>query len=52
MTLARYADVQIDRCSEHGVWLDAGELEAIVHNLKLDPLYMGGISLRLSDLNF
>jgi Zn-finger nucleic acid-binding protein len=52
MTLDRYHDVQIDHCIEHGVWLDSGELEAILHNLKLDPLYMGGISLRLSDLKY
>ena len=52
MNLVRYHEVQIDQCDEHGVWLDGGELDAILHNLSLDPLYMGGIALRLSDLKY
>ena len=49
MTLDRYHEVQIDQCPAHGVWLDSGELGAILHNLRLDPGYMGGIALRLPD---
>ena len=52
MTIERYHDVQIDRCEAHGVWLDAGELDAILHNLSLDSSYMDGIALRLSDLKY
>lgn len=47
-----YADVNIDWCEDHGVWLDNGELEAILNNLRLDPMYMRGLALRLSDARF
>lgn len=48
MSIIDYNGVFID-VSEHGVWLDAGEYAAILNNLRLDPSYVRGISLRLSD---
>lgn len=47
-----YEGVQIDWCAEHGVWLDNGELEAILNNLRLDPLYLRGIAIRFSDARY
>lgn len=44
-----YADVHIDWCPNHGVWLDNGELDAILNNLRLDPAYLRGLALRISD---
>lgn len=49
MKIEVYEQVHIDWCTEHGVWLDNGELEAILNNLRLDPLYLGKASLRLWD---
>ncbi len=49
MLLDDYHGVQIDRCLHHGLWLDAGEMEAILNNLRLDPAYMRGIAIRLAD---
>lgn len=49
MVLDDYHGVQIDRCLAHGVWLDAGEMEAILNNIRLDPAYMRGIAIRLAD---
>lgn len=48
MRIIDYKGVFID-VSSNGVWLDAGEYEAILNNLRLDPSYVRGISLRLSD---
>ncbi len=39
--------VQVDWCREHGTWLDAGEYEAILNNLRLDPLYLRKVATRL-----
>jgi len=47
MTVTKHRGVQIDWCKEHGVWLDERELEAMLNNLRLDPLYLGGVALRL-----
>lgn len=52
LKLDMYADVNIDWCPDHGVWLDNGELEAILNNLRLDPMYLRGLALRLSDARF
>lgn len=52
MQLETYEDTQIDRCPEHGVFLDAGELEAIENNLRLDPVYVRGIALRIGDAKY
>lgn len=49
MQITRYKGVHID-VSPAGVWLDAGELEAILNNLRLDPAYVRGIALRLGEL--
>ncbi len=51
MRIVKYKGVHID-VSSAGVWLDAGELEAIVNNLKRDPSYGRGMALRLSELQF
>lgn len=48
MKIIDYKGVHIDT-SSNGVWLDAGEFAAIVNNLRLDPSYVRGIALRLSD---
>lgn len=47
MKIDNYKDVHIDWCREHGVWLDHGELDAILNNLRLDPLYVGKVAVRL-----
>jgi len=51
MRIVNYKGVHID-VSSAGVWLDAGELAAIINNLKLDPSYGRGMALRLSELQF
>ncbi|MFT5583233.1 MAG: Zn-finger nucleic acid-binding protein [Cognaticolwellia sp.] len=48
MDIIDYKGVHID-ASTNGVWLDVGEYAAIVNNLRLDPSYVRGIALRLSD---
>ncbi|MEL6345557.1 MAG: zf-TFIIB domain-containing protein [Myxococcota bacterium] len=52
MQLVDYKGVTIDWSPEHGVWLDNGELEAIINNLRLDPRYIRGVALRLSETRF
>jgi len=52
MGLERYQDVHLDRCVEHGIWLDTGELKALLSNLRLDPLYRRGASIRLWEARF
>jgi Zn-finger nucleic acid-binding protein len=47
-----YEGIQIDWSPGYGVWLDAGELEAIINNLRLQPSYLRRIALRLSDLRY
>ena len=51
MRIVQYKGVHID-VSSKGIWLDNGELEAIVNNLKRDPAYGRGMALRLSELQF
>lgn len=48
MEIVNYKGVFIDT-SPNGVWLDVGEYAAIVNNLRLDPSYLRGVALRLSD---
>ena len=50
MEIVDYVGVHIDRCREHGVFLDSGELAAILNNLRNGPAYVRGIAQRLSDL--
>ena len=52
MQLETYLSVQIDWCPDHGVWLDSGELEMILNNLKADEDYIRGMSLRLWEQKF
>ena len=52
MLLETFEGVTIDWCKKDGVWLDAGELEAILNNLRLDPSYLRGVALRLTDMRF
>jgi Zn-finger nucleic acid-binding protein len=52
MGLERYQEVHLDRCIAHGIWLDAGELKALLSNLRLDPLYRRGASIRLWEARF
>lgn len=47
-----YHHVFIDWCERHGVWLDAGEMEAILNNLRTDPTYLRGFSVRIADARF
>jgi len=47
MKVESYMGVHIDWSPKHGVWLDNGELEAIINNLRLDPQWLGKVSLRL-----
>jgi Zn-finger nucleic acid-binding protein len=44
--------VGIDWCTEHGVWLDAGELDAIRNNLRLDRFFVDKIATRLWEARF
>lgn len=44
--------VQVDWCKEHGTWLDAGEFEAILNNLRLDPLYLRKVATRLWEARY
>jgi Zn-finger nucleic acid-binding protein len=50
MEIVDYVGVHIDRCRAHGVFLDSGELGAILNNLRTDPAYVRGIAQRLSDM--
>jgi Zn-finger nucleic acid-binding protein len=52
MKIDEYKSVHIDCCKEHGIWLDEGELEAILNNLRLDPMYLNGATVRLFELKF
>lgn len=47
-----YKEVEMDWCEEHGVWLDNGELEAILNNLRLDGGYLRGVRLRLWETRY
>lgn len=47
-----YHDVLIDWCPTHGVWLDRGELDAILNNLRLDPSFVRGIRVRIADARY
>lgn len=47
MKVETYMGVHIDWSPDVGVWLDNGELEAIINNLKLDPQWLGKVSLKL-----
>jgi len=49
MTVIEYKQVHIDHSPEHGVWLDCGELETIISNLRSDPFYLRGIAIRVMD---
>jgi Zn-finger nucleic acid-binding protein len=47
-----YEGIQIDWSPGYGVWLDAGELEAIINNLRLQPSYLRRVALRVSDAKY
>ncbi len=44
--------VHIDWCKNDGVWLDNGELDAILNNLRLDPLYVRKVATRLWEARY
>jgi Zn-finger nucleic acid-binding protein len=52
MQIEQLHGVHVDWCREHGVWLDAGELEAIESNLRLDPLFVGKVATRLWEARY
>ena len=52
MKIQFYENVHMDWCTDHGVFLDAGELEAILNNLRMDPLYVRKVALRLWERRF
>lgn len=52
MLLEFYHEVTMDWCPNHGVWLDNGELDAIINNLRLDPMYLRGMALRISESRY
>lgn len=52
MQVIDYEGVSIDWSPGNGVWLDNGELEAIINNLRLDPRYIRGVALRIVDARF
>ena len=47
MQVENYMGVHIDWSPKDGVWLDSGELEAIINNMRLDPKWLRKVSLRL-----
>ena len=47
MVLEMYSGVHLDWCPQHGVWLDTGELDAILSNLRTDHRYRRGMTIRL-----
>jgi Zn-finger nucleic acid-binding protein len=47
MKLEKHRDIHLDWCRDHGVWLDKGEMEAMLNNLRLDTEYLGKIATRL-----
>jgi Zn-finger nucleic acid-binding protein len=52
MKVEKLHGVHIDWCDDHGVWLDDGELDAILNNLRLDPLFVGKVALRLWEARY
>ncbi len=52
MEIEKYKGVHLDWCRQHGIFLDSGELEAILNNLRLDPLFVQGVALRLYEGQF
>ncbi len=52
MKVERFHGVHMDWSPGHGVWLDNGELDAVMNNLRLDAKYMRGIALRLGDAKY
>ena len=52
MKVEKLHGVHIDWCHEHGVWLDDGELDAIMNNLRLDPLFVRKVALRLWEARY
>lgn len=52
MEVSEHHGVHLDWCKEHGVWLDNGELEAMLNNLRLDPLFLGKIATRLWEMRY
>lgn len=52
MQIIRYQGVSIDWSPGVGVWLDNGELEAIINNLRMNPRYLRGVALRITDAKF
>ena len=52
MKIEEYRGVHMDWSQGHGVWLDKGELDAILNNLRLDDTYLRGIALRLTERKY
>ena len=52
MELERHHEVWIDWCKDHGIWLDSGEFEAMLNNLRLDQHFLGKITTRLWEMRF
>jgi Zn-finger nucleic acid-binding protein len=52
MKLEFYEGVYMDWCTGDGIWLDSGELKAILNNLRLNPIYVGKAALRLWENKF
>jgi Zn-finger nucleic acid-binding protein len=52
MKIQEYNGVHMDWSPGNGVWLDRGELEAILSNLRLDPAYVRGVALRLTESKY
>lgn len=44
--------VTVDWCRDHGIWLDRGEYEAILNNLRLDDLYLRKVATRLWEARY
>ena len=52
MEVTEHHGVHVDWCRDHGIWLDGGELEAILNNLRLDKQFVNKIATRLWEARF
>jgi Zn-finger nucleic acid-binding protein len=52
LAVENHMNVHVDWCKEHGIWMDSGELDALLNNLRLDTHYMTKVTTRLFELKF
>ena len=52
LRVEKYHGVHMDWCFDHGIWLDNGELAALLSNLRLDEAYVGRVVTRLFERRY